>query len=466
MKYQPTIGLEIHAELKTQTKMFCDSLNDPDEKHPNVNVCPVCMGHPGALPVINKQAVKEAIRVGLALGGKIAEYSRFERKNYFYPDLPKGYQISQYEHPLVEGGELALPLSGKKIRIRRVHLEEDTGRLIHEEVGSDAKSEQASLVDFNRAGMPLMELVTEPDLNSAGETSEFAEELQLLLRFLGVSDADMEKGQMRLEANVSLNMGTKVELKNINSFNALRRAIEHELERQEKLLSAGKKVIHETRGWDDNKQKTVLQRKKEESHDYRYFPEPDLPQLKVHEDEELNPETSKLFLPELPWHKRGRFEKEYVLEKSEAYTLVLDKAMSDYFEKAVSELLEWEHKIDKKELVKLAFNYLNSDLQGLVKEKELPWGELLATPDKFAELMKILSENKISSRAAKDILRILVEKGGDPSEIVRDRGLTQTSNERALEEIAKKIVADNSQAVSDFKSGKENALQFLVGQVM
>ena len=243
------------------------------------------MGHPGTLPVINKQAVKEVIRVGLALGGKIAEYSRFERKNYFYPDLPKGYQISQYEHPLVEGGELALLLSGKKIRIRRVHLEEDTGRLIHEEVGSDAKSERASLVDFNRAGMPLMELVTEPDLNSAGETSEFAEELQLLLRFLGVSDADMEKGQMRLEANVSLNMGTKVELKNINSFNALRRAIESETLRQEKIIEEGREIKHETRGWDEAKQKTFTQRTKELSHDYRYFPEPDLPPLKVDKDE-------------------------------------------------------------------------------------------------------------------------------------------------------------------------------------
>ena len=466
MKYQSTIGLEIHAELKTQTKMFCDSLNDPDEKHPNVNVCPVCMGHPGALPVINKQAVKEVIRVGLALGGKIAEYSRFERKNYFYPDLPKGYQISQYEHPLVEGGKLALPLSGKKIRIRRVHLEEDTGRLIHEEVGSDAKSERASLIDFNRAGVPLMELVTEPDLNSAGETSEFAEELQLFLRFLGVSDADMEKGQMRLEANVSLNMGTKVELKNINSFNALRRAIESETLRQEKIIGEGKEIKHETRGWDEAKQKTFTQRTKELSHDYRYFPEPDLPPLKVYKDEELNPETLMQSLPELPWQKRKRFEKEYGLEKKEVLALVSDKALSDFFENAVSELMEWASSDNKSQATKLVFNYLTSDLRGLLKEKELPWGELLLTPENFAELVKMIMENTISSRAAKDILKIMVEEGGDPSDIVRDRGLLQISNEWALEEIAKKVIDVNPQAVSDYKAGKANTLQFLVGQVM
>ncbi len=458
MEYKLTIGLEIHAELNTRVKMFCESLNDPQETHPNTNICPVCMGHPGTLPVINKEAVKKVILTGLALGGRVAEYSQFERKNYFYPDLPKGYQISQYAFPLVEGGELVLPYSEKKIRIRRIHLEEDTGRLLHEK-GS-------ALVDFNRAGVPLMELVTEPDISSAKEASEFAEELQLLFRYLNVSDADMERGQMRLEANVSLNMGTKVELKNINSFNALRRAIEHEAERQEKLLKSGKAVVHETRGWDDSKQKTVLQRHKEESHDYRYFPEPDLPKLLVYEDEELNPETLKLSLPELPRHKRARFEKEYFLEKKESAILAPDPAMSDFFEKAVSELMEWSGDKNKKEAIKLAFNYLTSDLQGLVKEKELMFGEVLVTPENFSELIKMILENVISSRAAKDILRSMVEDGGDPSDIVKERGLTQISAEGALEEIAKKIISQNPPAVSDYRSGKENALQFLVGQVM
>jgi len=458
MKYQPTIGLEIHAELKTQTKMFCDSANDPDEKHPNINVCPVCMGHPGTLPVINKQAVKEVIRVGLALGGKIAEYSRFERKNYFYPDLPKGYQISQYKHPLAEGGELILPDSGKKVRIRRVHLEEDAGRLLHDG--------DKTLVDFNRAGVPLMEMVSEPDISSADEASSFAEELKLLLQYLGASDADMEKGQARFEANVSLNMGTKVELKNINSFSAMRRAIDYELKRQEKILEEGKEVVHETRGWDEAKQKTVSQRGKEESNDYRYFPEPDLPPLKVYEDEELNPEKLKNELPELPWQKRARFRKEYGISPADSALLLKNRELSSFFEKAVSELMEWVVNSKKEEAVKLILSYITSDLQGLLKEKEIPVAELLLTPENTAELMKMILENTISSRAAKDVLRAMVEEGGDPSDIVRDRGLVQVSNEEALEETARKVLDSNPQAVSDYKAGKENTMQFLVGQVM
>ena len=283
--YQPTIGLEVHAELKTRTKMFCDSLNDPDEKHPNVNVCPVCLAHPGTLPVANKQAIEHVIKVGLALGGKINETTKFDRKNYFYPDLPKGYQISQYDKPLVEGGEL------KKIRIRRVHLEEDTGTLVHADGGS--------LVDYNRSGVPLMELVTEPDFRSADEVADFARELQLILRYLGVSDADMEKGQMRIEANVSLNMGTYVELKNINSFRAVHDAVEFELKRQQEALEQGETLVKETRGWDEAKRKTISQRSKEEAHDYRYFPEPDLPPF---ETGVFDPEALRESLPELPAH--------------------------------------------------------------------------------------------------------------------------------------------------------------------
>ena len=258
MKHEPTIGLEIHAELKTATKMFCDSPNNPDEKHANVNVCPICLGHPGALPVINKTAVEAVLKVGIALGGTVNKITKFDRKNYFYPDLPKGYQISQYDEPLVIGGNL------NNVRLRRIHLEEDTGRLLH-----DSEDKNSSLVDFNRAGVPLMELVTEPDIKSAEEAVAFARELQLILRYLGVSDADMEKGHMRIEANVSLNVGTKVELKNINSFKAVGDAIKIELERQEKVLKRGEKVKHETRGWDDVKYTTVSQRSKEEAKDYR-----------------------------------------------------------------------------------------------------------------------------------------------------------------------------------------------------
>ncbi|MEK7599037.1 MAG: Asp-tRNA(Asn)/Glu-tRNA(Gln) amidotransferase subunit GatB [Patescibacteria group bacterium] len=466
MEYQPTIGFEIHAELKTRTKMFCDSPNDPLENHPNINVCPVCMGHPGTLPVINKEAVKKVLLTGLALGGKVSQYSRFERKNYFYPDLPKGYQISQYQHPLVLGGEMTLPSSGKKIRITRIHLEEDTGRLVHDAGGFDARSERVSLVDFNRAGVPLMELVTQPDISSAEEAGDFAEEFRLVLRYLNVSEADMEKGQLRLEANVSLNMGTKVELKNINSFSALRRAIEYEIKRQEKLLKAGKIVCHETRGWDDNGQRTVLQRSKEESHDYRYFPEPDLPPVKPYEDEELNPEKLKSELPELPWQKRLRFIKEYNLRPEESAMLISDKNLSDFFEKTISELLEWVSSKNKARAVGTALNYLTSDLQGLVKEKELNWDELLVNPENFAELVKMINENSVSSRAAKDILRIMVEEGGDPSEIAQSRGLKQIGDESQLENSVKKVLEENPKAVADFKKGKLQSLQFLIGQIM
>ena len=293
MPHKPIIGLEIHAELKTRTKMFCDSLNDPDEKHPNINVCPICMGHPGTLPVINQEAVKKVIMAGLALNCKIAEDTFFERKNYFYPDLPKGYQISQYQKPLcyegwleIESRILNLESRKKKIRITRIHLEEDAGRLYH-----DPKNE-ASLVDYNRAGVPLMELVTEPDFETGQEVRDFASELQLIWRYLGVSDADMEKGQMRVEVNISLSpstgsgqmptaFGTKVEIKNINSIKFASDAVDYEIKRQTELLEAGEKVKQETRGWDEFKKQTFSQRSKEESHDYRYFPEPDLPPIRI-----------------------------------------------------------------------------------------------------------------------------------------------------------------------------------------
>ena len=272
MEYKPTIGLEIHIELKTRTKMFCNCLNDPEEKHPNINICPICMGHPGTLPVINKEAIKKVLMVGQALKGNIPEYSQFDRKNYFYPDLPKGYQISQYKCPLVIGGEL------NNVKITRIHLEEDTGRLIHE-------GNKKSFVDFNRAGVPLMELVTEPVICSGKEARKFAEELQLILRYLEVSNADMEKGQMRIEVNISLsknnNLGIKVEIKNLNSFRAVEKAIDYEIKRQTEILEKEEKIVQETRGWNENKGITFSQRKKEESHDYRYFPEPDLPILKI-----------------------------------------------------------------------------------------------------------------------------------------------------------------------------------------
>jgi aspartyl-tRNA(Asn)/glutamyl-tRNA(Gln) amidotransferase subunit B len=311
MDYQPTIGLEVHAELKTRTKMFCDSLNDPDEKHPNVNVCPVCLGHPGALPTINKFAVEHVIKVGLALGGTPGGQTKFDRKNYFYPDLPKAYQISQSSQPLVLGGTL------KNIKINHIHLEEDAGKLVHDDAGG-------SLVDFNRASVPLMELVTEPDIHSAEDAVAFMKELQLIFRYLGVSDADLERGQMRADANISVSavageLGTRAEVKNLNSFNSVFQAINYEIKRQTELLERGEKVHQETRGWDDAKQKTTSQRSKEEAQDYRYFPEPDLPPF---DTSVFEPEKLRALLPELPAQKRVRFAREYGLDERQVEILV------------------------------------------------------------------------------------------------------------------------------------------------
>ncbi|MDP2669213.1 MAG: Asp-tRNA(Asn)/Glu-tRNA(Gln) amidotransferase subunit GatB [bacterium] len=462
-EYKLTIGLEIHAELRTNTKMFCGCKNDPDEKHPNINICPVCMGHPGTLPIINQSAVEQVQRVGLALEGELQKKSHFDRKNYFYPDIPKGYQISQYKDPLVLGGFL------KGVKITRVHLEEDTARSQHVG-GSDSKSEQpASLVDFNRAGVPLMELVTEPDITSAKQAREFAEALQLVLQYLGASEANMEKGEMRCEANISVYLGaerlsgTKVEVKNLNSFRSVEKAIEYEFERQIKLLEEGGKVKQETRGWDENKEATFSQRSKESAHDYRYFPEPDLPPMEF--DEEYF-DKLRATIPELPEAKRKRLVDEYKLDAQAAEILMHDKDLSAFWEKMTSELREWD--ADKYlESVKLASNYFTSDLLGLMKEKEITSAvDLLVDPENFAELIKMIYKKEITSRVAKDVLRHMVEVGGDPSTIVEEKGLKQVSDINSLEEAARKVIAANPNAVADYKKGKQQSLQFLVGQMM
>lgn len=460
--YKPTIGLEIHAELKTRTKMFCDSLNDPSEKRPNQNVCPVCMGHPGTLPVINKQAVEAVIKTGLALGGKANPITKFDRKNYFYPDLPKGYQISQYDQPIVLGGML------NGVRIRRVHLEEDTGTLVHIQGGPSASSGRpASLVDFNRAGVPLMELVTEPDLKSADEVIAFARELQLILRYLGVSDADMEKGQMRIEANVSVaqmangewQMGTKTELKNINSFRFAKEAIEYEINRQKEALEKGEKIVHETRGWDEKKQKSVSQRSKEEAHDYRYFPEPDLPPF---ETKAFDLEKLKLELPELPSAKKVRFVKEYVLEEKQTEMLVAEPALADYFEQAASEL----RSMLPVKSYKLLVNYLTSDLKGFANEAGVGIADSKVDPEHLAHLVAFIEEGKLGSRQAKDVLRKMFDTGLDPEEIVEKENLSTIQDESELERAIKSVITENPSAVSDYKKGKTASLQFLVGKVM
>jgi len=458
MKYCPKIGLEIHIELKTRSKMFCSCKNDPNERHPNINICPVCLGHPGTLPVINQEAIKKTIKTGLALNCEISEYTFFERKNYFYPDLPKGYQISQYSTPLCKSG--FLKIEGKKIRIRRIHLEEDTGRLIH---GKDH-----SLVDFNRAGVPLMELVTEPDIESPKEARKFAEELQLILRYLDVSDVDMEKGQMRVEANISLSekgntLGTKVEIKNLNSFKAVERALEHEIERQRKILKAGKKVIQETRGWDPVREITFPQREKEEAQDYRYFPEPDLPPLEITQEmiEKIRAEIS-----ELPQQRRERLKREYGLDEKSIEIFVRDKDFGEYFEKVVSEL---DPNLPKEKLlrqIKLATNYLTTDLLGLLKGASIKGEDFLITPENFAEFIVLIEEGKISSKIAKIVLEEMFKTGADPSHIIEERKLIQITDEEKIKEIVEEVLRENPKAIQDFKKGKENALQFLIGQVI
>ncbi|MCW9054561.1 MAG: Asp-tRNA(Asn)/Glu-tRNA(Gln) amidotransferase subunit GatB [Candidatus Pacebacteria bacterium] len=450
MEYTPTIGLEIHAELKTKTKMFCDSKNDPNEREPNVNICSVCMAHPGALPVINREAVKHVLRVGLALGGELADFTEFDRKNYFYPDIPKGYQISQYKHPLISGGSL------NGIELTRIHLEEDTARSTHD------KGER-SLVDFNRAGIPLMELVTEPVISNAIDAGNFARELQLLLRYLKASDANMEKGEMRVEANISVSKtgekGTKVEVKNLNSFRSVERAIAYETRRQIEVLESGGTVVQETRGWDENKQETFSQRMKEESHDYRYMPDPDLPKLRISEIRDFEKSELTKELPELPWENRRRYVEEYGMKPEDAELFVHDMGV-------LKRLLE-EHVIpafkDDKKRFGLAVNYIASDIVGTLSRMGESAREL---GENFVELITMVDEGLLSSRGAKDTLATLLVEGGSAKEVAEDKGLLQESNEGKIALLVDEIIEENPEAVKEYKEGKEASLKFLVGQGM
>ena len=451
-KYIPTIGLEVHAELKTKTKMFCDSPNDPDEKTPNVNTCPICLGHPGTLPTLNKEAIKKVLMVGHSINAEIADFTEWDRKNYFYPDIPKGYQISQYKYPLVSGGKVG------DVEITRIHLEEDTGTSVHDKG-------DYSLVNYNRAGVPLMELVTEPVIHSAKQAGDFGRELQLLLRYLDVSDANMEKGEMRVEANISIALvgakefGTKVEVKNLNSFKVVEKAIEFEIERMTQLMEEGREdeIVQETRGFDESKQKTFSQRKKESSGDYRYFPEPDLPKLKISEIPEFSADKIILELPELPWQKRERLSSFGVAENQIDF-LVRNIDFVNFFDQ-VTKVLK-----DKKE-VALVANYLSSDIVSLMKDDtSIDLNNL--DKDQFVELIKMISANEISSRGAKDTLAIFAKEGGEVRTIAEEKGLMQESDTGALEETASKIIANNESVVEDFKNGKEAAMQFLIGQGM
>ncbi|MGB9847633.1 MAG: Asp-tRNA(Asn)/Glu-tRNA(Gln) amidotransferase subunit GatB [Minisyncoccia bacterium] len=471
-QYLATIGLEIHIELKTDRKMFCDCLNNSEEKRPNFNICPICLGHPGTLPKPNKEAIKSVLKLGSALNCKIREISKFDRKNYFYPDLPKGYQISQYDMPFCENGYLEIPFINpqtnlfdfKKIRIRRIHLEEDTGRLIHEN--------NKTYVDFNRAGVPLAELVTEPDIHSAEEAKRFCEELQLIIRYLKIANADMEKGEMRCEVNISLQkegekeLGTKVEIKNLNSFKAVEEAIKYEIERQIDLLEKGEKIVQETRGWDEKSQKTVSQRKKEEAHDYRYFSEPDLKPINTNEEFDL--EAIKREVPELPNDKRLRFMKDFGFKPKEIEELIYNFELANYFEEVVMELdaLKPTDGKNRERRIKLTYNYLITDLKALMIEKNCKVADLKIPSNHFALLINFIDEDKISSAAAKAVLAEIFETGANPEVIIKEKNLFQVSDTSEIDEVVKKVIASNPNPVADYHKGKANALQFLVGQVM
>lgn len=444
--YKTTVGIEVHAELKTKSKMFCGCKNDPHASVPNTNICPVCMAHPGTLPVVNKEAVHFLMQVGTAIGGELAEYSEFDRKNYFYPDIPKAYQISQYQFPFVSGGELA------GVQITRIHLEEDTARSQHEE--------DVSLVDFNRAGVPLMELVTEPVIHDPESAGNFTRELQLLLRTLGVSDANMEKGEMRVEANISVSktdeLGTKVEVKNLNSFKAMESAIAFEVKRHIEALEAGGELVQETRGWDENRSKTFSQRIKESADEYRYFPDPDLPKFKRSDIPEFSDSRLADISAETPESKRNSY-RELGLPNDQIEIIIADLKKDVFFRNASNDISE-------RKIITSLGNYFTSDVLGIVETENLSLET--ASPKMFRLLVSMVVAGELTSRVAKDLLKEVVFEGSDPQKIAKERGLLQQNSEDDLVPVVEKILADNPEVVAEYKAGKEASLKFLMGQAM
>lgn len=452
MSYTPTIGLEVHAELKTLSKMFCGCKNNPHDSQPNTHICPVCLAHPGTLPVPNEQAIEMVLLFGQAVHAQPATYSEFDRKNYFYPDIPKAYQISQYAFPFLSGGAL------KGVALTRVHLEEDTARSQHDKG-------EGSLVDFNRAGVPLMELVTEPVIHDSKTAGDFARELQLLLRTLNISDANMEKGEMRVEANISVSneegiLGTKVEVKNLNSFKTVEAAITYEIARQIELLEKGERVIQETRGWDENRSKTFSQRSKETAKDYRYFPDPDIPKINIGTHAAFSSTRLSEKMPILPQNKRLEYTNLGLT--SDLIEVVITQPELDSYFTSVLALSK-----NPKVIAKLSANYLTSDIPAILIAKaseSISLAELKV--EYFVELMELLSENKINSRVAKDILPDLFSSLNGPHSIAEERGLLQVSDTASLEPVMKEVLAENESVVAEYLAGKEAALQYLVGQAM
>ncbi|NUM56602.1 MAG: Asp-tRNA(Asn)/Glu-tRNA(Gln) amidotransferase subunit GatB [Candidatus Hydrogenedentes bacterium] len=454
MKYEPVIGMEVHVELSTKSKVFCGCSTN-FHAPANTNVCPVCLGMPGVLPVINKRAVEMSVMVGLALNCTISRWSKMDRKNYFYPDLAKNYQISQYDLPLCHDGFISIKSNGstKRIGITRAHLEEDTARNTHTIGGGD------SGVDFNRCGVTLLEIVTEPDIRSADEAFAYLTELKQLLRYLDVSDCNMEEGSLRAEANISIRpagtdaFGTKTEVKNVASFSGIQKAIEFEIARQAKLLDEGGKVVQETRGWDADRGITFSQRAKESAHDYRYFPDPDLVPIVVDEAWEGRIRAS---LPELPQARRARFESEYGLSAYDAGVLTAEKEMADYYEAVVKQGCA----------PKQAANWISVELQALLTEHKQELTASKVTAGRLAAMLKLIDDGTISGKIAKDVLLDMFETGKDPKAIVEEKGLVQISDTSAIEAAAREVIAANPGPVAEFRGGKEKTFGFLVGQLM
>ncbi|GIW65987.1 MAG: aspartyl/glutamyl-tRNA(Asn/Gln) amidotransferase subunit B [Candidatus Parcubacteria bacterium] len=454
MNFNIFIGLEIHLELATKSKMFCSCPNIADEIRPNFNICEVCTGQPGVLPVVNKQAVIFALKLAKALNCQINKISYFARKNYFYPDLPKNYQISQYDLPLAFNGNLSFYFNEelKNIRIKRIHLEEDTGKLLH--------LSNYSLVDFNRSGVPLLELVTEPDIKSAEEAKLCVEELITIIRYLEISEANPEKGQIRFEANISLstdnNLGTKVEVKNLGSLKSLKDAINYEIERQKNLILRGEKINQETRGFDEKKRTTFSQRHKETSEDYRYFPEPDLPFLELDDDF-----IKSIHLPELPNQKRERFIKEYNLSLKEINILTKDRFVSNFYEKTISELKE---EIDNNFETRFVYNLLVNDIFGLLEKYNQNLLTINFSPHHFAHLISEYYKGNLNIKLVKKILTEVIEHNHNVEDLLTK--LNKIDDVQELTKLVEESIEKNSQAVQDYKEGKKNALQFLVGYIM
>lgn len=456
-KYETVIGLEVHVQLSTKSKIFCGCSTEFG-KAPNINTCPVCLGLPGSLPVLNKKAVDYAMLAGMALSCDIAEYSKFDRKNYFYPDLAKAYQISQFDLPIAENGNIEIETDNGifNIGVTRVHLEEDAGKLVHE--GSIDKSE-ASLVDYNRSGVPLIEIVSEPDIRTPAQAKAYLTELKLILEYLEISDCNMEEGSLRCDANVSLRpegqkeFGTKAELKNMNSFSAVEKGLEYEVKRQQKLLDEGQVVVQETRTWDEDLNKTISMRGKEEAHDYRYFPDPDLLPLEINQSWK---KEIRERLPELPREKYKRFISEFSLPAYDAGVITGNREMAEFFETVLKDYND----------PKNISNWMMGEFLRLLNENNEGPYDSGVSPENLSKMLKMIDEDVISGKIAKKVFEIMYESGKDPEKIVEEEGLKQISDEDELESLVDQIIAANPDAVEDIKNGKDRAIGFLVGQIM